>query len=130
MEVQLFLIGTLHLEVQDRLRALQSDCSKWAASFASASIMTWDFLDHLNTTYGFVDMLLAIENRDHRKGLERLIGLASIDATGMRPLSQLSVYGSINAHRKPFNYFWYEYMREKANGALTNVTAVKVWNGR
>ena len=130
LEAQHFLISTLCPETQDQLRALQGNSEQWAASFASAVIMTWDFLDHLNATYGFVSMLSAVEGRDHRKGLERVVGLTCIDATGRRPASQLSVYGDIHAHMKPFNYFWYEYMRQKATGALSNVTAVKVWNGR
>ena len=50
LEAQHFLIGALRPERQDGLRLLHGNYDKWAASFASAAIMTWDFMDHLNAT--------------------------------------------------------------------------------
>lgn len=52
--------------------------------------MMWDFLDHLNTTYGFVRMLAVVEGRDHLKGLNRVVGLTCLDATGRRPMHSLA----------------------------------------
>ena len=103
-ESQVYLIQTLSTSVQDEIETMRINETSWAGCFASAAIMTWSFLDHLNGTYGFIHMLDAIQNRSHRMGLERLVALTSIHSSGMKPLSELSVYGSIFSHRRAFSY--------------------------
>lgn len=129
-ESQVYLIQTLSTPVQDEIETMRINEKSWAGCFASAAIMTWSFLDHLNDTYGFIHMLDAIQNRSHRMGLERLVALMSIHSSGMKPLSELSVYGSIHSHRRAFAYGWGDYVHDKVNGTLSNEGAVKIWNGR
>jgi len=130
--------GTLHLmsalpeDVRDRVETLRQNTTKWVGCFASAAIMTWDFLDRLNTTYGLLGPVAdAVQDRLERMGLERVLALAAIDFTsGARPLPDMAVFGSLRSLPALGAYNWEMYMQDKASGALVNRAAIKIFNGR
>lgn len=130
LDVQQSLMDTLRPETHAPLRALQSNETQWVGCFAAASIVSWEFLHHLEERYGFFNMIGAIHTRTDRMALERLVALLAIEATTMPPIESVSVYGDIHDHRRCFDYRWDDYLRDRDAGALADDSAVKVWNGR
>lgn len=128
---QLYLISTLKHEVQDQVQTLRLQKDKWMGCFSSASIMTWEFVAHMHHTYGFLDVAAAIQSRADRMGLERLVGLiaADCDGTKSRSRDEVSVFGSILAHKKTGAYHWQDYIDDKRQGSITE-PMIKIWNGR
>lgn len=124
----------------DELMALANDDCAWTGCFGTASVITWDFLDRIEKTYGMLSRLepLVVSRRE-RCELERVFALCCIHARGgsLPPV----LYGSIFKH--PFCFVLsmdiYNILCTRAlvmcdgsivalNPQVTQV--VKVWNTR
>lgn len=127
-----FLISkALRLNVRVRLEKLRSNVTQWVGCFAGASIMTWDFLNAIDSEYGFLHTVAYLDTRERRMGFERLVSLIALDSLGAGVnLSSMSVYGDIYSHRRAFKYNMSDYDRDREAGILSNCSAVKIWNGR
>ena len=123
------MIQALHPGCVRRIHHLFTSLSGWSACFATASIITLDFLNTLQEKYRILNLTRICRSRPYRCSLERIFGLCCYDH---RPSGIPVVFGSslvFNRGRSTL-YSFEEYLEDKKNGVHPNRRMVKVWNSR
>ena len=123
------LIQGLKPEVKDHVIALHNQMELWAGCFASAMIITRDFLDLMESKYGLFGTIPMINTRLDRQALERILGMLSIDLTELRPPEQMSVWGHLSHHKKSSRYSYADFLADREAGTIGQA-GIKIWNGR
>lgn len=83
------------------------------------------FLELIHKKYNMSNLLVAINNRTDRCGLERIIGL--LFWLESKFTQQKSLFGNIKKHKDSFTYTFDQY---KSESEVINLPIVKVWTGR
>ena len=104
----------------------------WKGCFATASIISWEFLDLLQKTHGFLDIVEMINSRPYRCSLERVFALCVQCHVYPVPTVQGDIHYFLHRISRPWGYAIEHYMHDKANNEpfIAGSTIIKVWNGR
>jgi dTDP-4-dehydrorhamnose 3,5-epimerase-like enzyme/dTDP-4-dehydrorhamnose reductase len=138
-DAMLHIIG--HLDNAHELLALADNAQMWTGCFASGAVITWDFLDRLERSYGMPSRLAPlVSNREGRFQLERVFALCCIHARGWARGAPQALCGCIFSHPLAFCMsfeFYAQVMNQEIeyNGRVIAfdpevVKMVKVWNSR
>jgi hypothetical protein len=101
------------------------DNKLYLGCFGVASIMTYEYVEHLHTKYDLFKLLYVVQTRENRMSLERILALlAYLD--GKVTNADCSVMGCIMNHHRAMYLSFNEY---KSLGFI-NYIMVKVWSGR
>lgn len=118
------LLSKLH-----RNSELLANCVNFLGCFASTCVITWDFLDTLQSNYKFLNIVKYIKGRPMRMELERLFAILCITElknNGSYNPNHISLFGSIFNHASSFTLDFDGYKNNRAHSQFV----VKVWNGR
>jgi hypothetical protein len=119
-----------------KLNSFYKDHTKWNGCFGSMSIITWNFLDKINTKYNFFDTMLSnIKNRHDRICFEQIFGCICTYIDKRRD----TVFGDIHEWRHSIQNKgcklqsnWHIRYDEynKCNNIFNKEPIMKVWTGR
>lgn len=126
MPQQYELLQALHPNARDRLHMNFDSQQGWTGCFATASIISLDFMDMLQDKYNILNLIHYCTTRPHRCSLERVFALCCCEnVPHIRTLC-----GSIFYHKYAFSYNFDYYEHDKKNNTLPLYSIIKVWNGR
>ena len=119
------------LDNNGNLIELMKNLSKWVGCFGIMSIVSNNYLTHINNKYGILqpEKIKNLKNsRDMRMALERVWGIIYYnECQTIHP----PIFGNIHKYyaNNGFN-FWYDNLNDFNAGKFAKLPIVKIWNGR
>lgn len=106
---------------------------KWKGCYGVMSVITWDFLNEMNSRYAFLETLLKlIINREYRMGLERIFALCcfSMYEQGCIPIFS-NIHKWIRYQTRGNREWGYHYSDYEEDKEYTNaLRAIKILSSR
>lgn len=96
--------------------------------FGVQSVITYNFLSHLENKYDFFELIRFITNRTERMNLERIFALMCIHEYSNLS-KEPSIFGAIHDYTR-FGYSYEDYLKDLKNNNLKDKEIIKVWTGR
>lgn len=111
------------LDQAEEIATLYQKKADWSGCFGIMSVITWEFLDAINTRHHlFETMLERIRDRLHRMYLERIFAcVVEANMTGRTP----SILGNIHQYCQ-----WGRTFANYKRGENAHLPVIKVWTGR
>jgi hypothetical protein len=98
----------------------------WKGCFGSMCVLTWDFLNSLETIHGFSGLDAGIQSWDHWLAFERIFALlCTIEEPGL--IQEPSLLGDIHKYTLPIGFQYESYKQKMYSQSLA---AIKVWSTR
>jgi len=113
-----------HLKLKDHLWHFYNMREMWNGCFGVQSVITYQFLEMIETKYGLFELLNYVTNRSYRMSVERIFAvLCTIEKPEL--VNDSSLFGDIYTYTN-MGYSFQDYLSSRGR----DLPIIKVWTGR